>query len=490
MITARCLFLSLFLVFGLCCCGEDSGGDSTIDPADTDHENEEGIEAENETATERLFFVENGFIRDASGRAIVLRGIAYPSKDVEYWSDKDPLQTKSDMAVIAQAGFNSIRQVINWDRIESEPGVIDEEYCDLVAQHAKWAAEQGLYVILDMHQDMFGMGFGLHGAPYWACDESNYETFEPADPWFFSYFTDEVKACFDTFWEDEELRRHQQNAAAAVASRLVDNEWVLGFDTHNEPLPGSMDWESFGRDALWPFHERFYETINEVLPGRMIFFEPTVLFSTSLDTSMPGPKGRFPGVFSPHYYNSTVELDLLWDENPAIDRQVVERVVELSQSMEVPWMFGELGGDMRTPNLKEYLLSLYSLIDEFMGNAIIWIYSKSDKGFALIDKNTGTWNEHAPGFLRVAPSVVAGEIEEFSWDYRQLEFNMTWLEVPGLGDSEVLLPQWVKDAGYDILLDGASAELKLNHWGRLVIPSKDMEGKRTLQLQVHAGYSK
>ncbi len=470
-------------------CTQDNGTSNPSGGGDEDTEMLQEVETDDESSSESLYTTENGFIRDASGRAIVLRGIAYPAKDVSYWSEKDPAEAKNDLVFIAESGFNAIRLVINWDRIEPEPNEIDEEYCDLVTNIADWAAEAGLYIVVDMHQDMFGMGFGLHGAPYWACDEKYYETFEPAETWFFSYFSDEVKACFDGFWNDEELQRHQQNAAAAIASRLVHNERVLGFDTFNEPFPGSCDIGDFGRDALWPFHERFHEIVSEALPGRILFFEPAVVFSATLDSSIPGPKGRFSGVFSPHYYNSTVELDLLWDEDPTIDSQVVSRVAELSKTMDVPWMLGEIGGDMRTPNLKEYLISLYSIIDASMGNAIIWIYSKSDKGFALIDKTTDTWTIHSPGYLRVAPSAIAGEPESFSWNPTTLTFEMMWKEDPSCGESEILIPDWAKKAGFDVTLDDNPADLAFNSLGRLVIPAKATASDRTMNIQVKTGTS-
>lgn len=60
-------------------------------------------------------------------------------------------------------------------------------------------------MIIDMHQDLYGVGFGGNGVFYWVCDESLYESYELTEPWFVNYFTPEVQACFDVFWCDPDL---------------------------------------------------------------------------------------------------------------------------------------------------------------------------------------------------------------------------------------------------------------------------------------------
>ena len=57
-------------------------------------------------------------------------------------------------------GINCIRYGINWDGLEPEPGQYNESYLQEIDRRVRWAEENGIYLILDMHQDLFGRKFG------------------------------------------------------------------------------------------------------------------------------------------------------------------------------------------------------------------------------------------------------------------------------------------------------------------------------------------
>ncbi len=71
------------------------------------------------------------------------------------------------LTVISSWGFNVIRLLIIWEAIEPEPGVFDENFFKKVDQIIEWAEERGIFVLLDMHQDLYGPAFGGDGAPVW-----------------------------------------------------------------------------------------------------------------------------------------------------------------------------------------------------------------------------------------------------------------------------------------------------------------------------------
>ena len=66
-----------------------------------------------------------------------------------------------------EMGFNLIRFGIFWDGVEPQPGVYDMEYLKKVKDTIQLAQKYGLYVMVDMHQDLFGQKFA-DGAPDWA----------------------------------------------------------------------------------------------------------------------------------------------------------------------------------------------------------------------------------------------------------------------------------------------------------------------------------
>jgi hypothetical protein len=70
-------------------------------------------------------------------------------------------------------GFNFARFLLVWDALEPAPGVYDEAYLDRVAERIEWFRAAGIYVVLDMHQDVYGpvasdgREIGGNGAPPW-----------------------------------------------------------------------------------------------------------------------------------------------------------------------------------------------------------------------------------------------------------------------------------------------------------------------------------
>lgn len=407
---------------------------------------------------------------------------------MDYWAGKPIDQDRTDLEFIAESGFNAIRLVINWDRIEPEPDTYDADYIALVARHARLAWEAGLYVIVDLHQDMYGVGFGLHGAPRWTCDESNYDSFSPIEPWFFNYYSTEVSACFDGFWKSPELQSHHHRAARELAKSLTDIDGVVGFDPHNEPFPGTIPFEQFERDYLGPFYERFGEVVDEILPGRIVFFEPAVTFSVARQTSFAATGSAPARFFFPHYYNMTVETNLQWDEDAGADQDWVNAAADQAARLKVPWGLGEMGGNTDTPNLDDFLMSFYDMLDQAHAASFLWLFTRGTGGFGLVDEATDDWKPVAAAFLRPAPSAVAGTPLEYGWDPVARTFRLEWEEDQTTGDTEIILPKWISQAGYTLTVDDVElARPAADDGGRLAIPG-GKGGPRNLSIAVHSAW--
>ncbi len=57
---------------------------------------------------------------------------------------------------IRSLGFNSIRLIMNWEAIQpDDPHQLDTEYLDFIERIVSKANEYGIYVLMDMHQDIF-----------------------------------------------------------------------------------------------------------------------------------------------------------------------------------------------------------------------------------------------------------------------------------------------------------------------------------------------
>lgn len=64
---------------------------------------------------------------------------------------------KDDIAQIRNVGFNFIRLAISWDMLNPTPNYINTQYIDRIEQIVNWCEEQELYVIIDMHEDLYSL---------------------------------------------------------------------------------------------------------------------------------------------------------------------------------------------------------------------------------------------------------------------------------------------------------------------------------------------
>ena len=179
---------------------------------------------------------------DAEGRQVLLHGlnVISKSKDESYlsWHGSD------EFAAMRRWGMNCVRLGIIWDGVEPEPGRYDDAYLEGVAKRVAWAAENGLYVFLDMHQDLYSVLYS-DGAPEWATLHEGKPHAKGA-VWSDSYMiSPAVQTSFDNFWANKPaadgvgIQDHYAAAWRHVAKRFADNPTVIGYDLMNEPFPGS-----------------------------------------------------------------------------------------------------------------------------------------------------------------------------------------------------------------------------------------------------------
>ncbi len=277
-----------------------------------------------------------------------------------------------DFAQMRAIGFNVARLVLDWSQLEPRPGVYSTTYLDRVAQVVGWARQQGIYLILDMHQDQYSRYIlpidqaaapsgcspsgGGDGAPGWAVQSDG-------KPGCALYGIDELNpaesAAFANFWQNSPvegpkgqapgtgLQDHYIGALAALANRFEDDPTVVGYELMNEPQPGSLaslpaaNGYQASSQELYPFYTRAIEALTGVRDGlptctagaptslsntcaypklasvsrQQIFFEP-LAYRNLLDFSIQvsKPFTTYPNiVFAPHIYTYafTFEQELL-----------------------------------------------------------------------------------------------------------------------------------------------------------------------------------
>ena len=330
------------------------------------------------------------FIADPEGRRVELRGTVAAGL-VDYWSGstedssqpptlfptspaayaagcpanyltiREPPLCHGDLAEMRALGFNVVRLALSWSLLEPEPGRYSSEYLDRIAQIVGWARDQGIYVILDMHENAYSRyvprpphtslpGGSLPaladqtGAPRWATLTDGL----PGDKFLGQReLSLSVGAAFTNFWFNSPvggagLQDHYLGAVATLARRFKDESAVAGFGAFNEPWPGFVAPPAADDLLVYPFYRRLIDAVTGVADGapcptgfpalpicghpslgvndrRHIFFlEADHLREvTDLPTSLPLPISSYPNLaFSIHPYTHKYTADALAGQDP------------------------------------------------------------------------------------------------------------------------------------------------------------------------------
>ena len=187
-------------------------------------------------------YVQGQSFKDPYGRDLILHGINVVNKDPK--SAYVGHITPEEMTKFKSWGFNITRLGIIWDGLEPEPGIYNEEYLGKIDEMIQWAGDNDLYIMLDMHQDLYSVEFS-DGAPSWATITDD-QPHQMGDIWSDAYLiSPAVQHAFDNFWKNTPaidgvgIQDHYIAVWKHIAERYADNTTVIGFDLMNEPFMGS-----------------------------------------------------------------------------------------------------------------------------------------------------------------------------------------------------------------------------------------------------------
>ena len=198
-------------------------------------------------------FAQGTRLVDELGRERIFNGINYVDKsDYAEGEQKYPELNEEIIKKLADLGFNLIRLGFTWAKLEPKPGEYNDEYLDSVENIINLCEKYGIYVFLDMHQDLFTpqITWG-DGAPKWAVFTDGAKIRPTHFVWAEQYFWG--KAChraFDNFWNNlhykgKGLQDWYADCWKHIAKRFGDKEAVIGFDMLNEPFPGTPGGKCF-----------------------------------------------------------------------------------------------------------------------------------------------------------------------------------------------------------------------------------------------------
>ncbi len=490
---------------------------------------------------------EEGRFVDADGRHVLLNAVnigfshhveAAPGEANWAWNHGG----KEDFARIKSWGFNSVRLVLFWGCIEPAPGEYSEAFLDAVEERVNWAHGHGLFVVLDMHQDLWGAGVpGGRGAPAWAMLAKDEPHVSEGPVWSAAYFqSPRVQAAFDAFWENRPgpdgagLQDRFAGAWRHVAKRFSAHPAVVGYDLFNEPFPGSpvsqvmramtaamipeLDrrgvpvaeltpleagmaaleaaksspelygrWLQAGgamaraldRKRLAPMYARVARAIREVDTRSILFFAPAITANFGVATGLPPIPGA-DGEPDPRQ----AFAPHIYEDDPERMGMAADPLFEHAAKLGLPVFFGEWGNLTNRDGIFDAdpvpaARMLVDLFDKHLANRAYWYYAP----------NLDTLDLFNEVLARPCPLATAGRIEEYRFDSDTQELFCAWASAGGPEINSVLfLPQWRYPNGYSARTSPPSLRFHarppvegLPNW-YLVVPGTESQQRRTLQL--------
>ncbi len=270
----------------------------------------------------------NARILDDQGRQVLLRGVNVNSLGDYFQANAQYATTvavtDADWAAMAANGFDVVRLLVSWSRLEPTRGKIDQAYLAKIHAAVAAAARHGIWSVIDMHQDAWGKyvasppgvvcpsgskpGIGWDGAPQWATITDGADTCAAAGV---RELAPAVMHAFDHFYADTDgIQSELVKTWAAVAKSFAGDPAVAGYDLFNEPNWGSEVASSGAK--LGGFYQRTITAIRSAEHAadgfsHIVFFEPVVVFP-STGTLPPATDVTDPNlVFAPHNYHGSID---------------------------------------------------------------------------------------------------------------------------------------------------------------------------------------
>jgi len=288
--------------------------------------------------------------------------------------------------VAKSMGFNVIRLPVSWAELEPSSGRFSAAYLDAVKKIVDLAAENGMYVVVDMHQ------LKMDGFPAWVVPRLK--------------TSDQTAAAF---WRNSALQLELVKAWKTLASVLKDRSAVAGYDLLNEPYGGTIMWQDFA-PVLNEFYSRLIPEIRNVDAGHIIFFEPTEGVCILGEHIALRPTGTNLA-FSPHFYVSGSAEYLA---------NVAQQLYNLTVSTwKIPLWIGEFGGlsiDLTDTETLHSLAVTLNLFDRYALGWAYWSLAETDADPHLIDGNGRGSPFLTSTMTRIFPSSFAADNVTFMYN--------------------------------------------------------------------------
>ena len=310
-----------------------------------------------------------GQIVNSQGETVILRGF---NDDALLQSGRAPLPpplTFQDALLMRAQGFDVVRIPVSWSLLEPQPRSFSRSYLRQVEAMVALCARAGLYTVLDLHTEDFGVAFGGSGAPSWLTLPAlpNWQLPGVSSAWQ-RHLSPAVNADLAFFWLYPNWQRLYWQAWQVLARALAGNSAVAGFDLYNEPHPLPVPPGIFAPRILFPFYATGIREIARVDPNHLFIIEGNLFgdLPTRVDPL------RAPDlVYSTHLYAGSLIGNSFRGQSSPLRSELVQGLSEAAQ-IPAPYWTGELGIDHQLRGAAAWALAEIALSDRYRTGWAWW----------------------------------------------------------------------------------------------------------------------
>ncbi|KAI8580743.1 hypothetical protein K450DRAFT_299245 [Umbelopsis ramanniana AG] len=417
-------------------------------------------------------------ITDVYGRIRFFHGTNVVMKSAPWYrsSNFDPPNSfgLQDVQNLQALGVNVVRLGHHWAGAEPVRGQYNQTFLDIMKSQTQLAEAHGIYILVDVHQDVLAGQFCGHGVPNWFVQSNwvpSYKKFPVPQKiipfatdsngmpsasdcgsldWSVSYLTAAVCNAFGRLYNNyDNLGDSFASYWKKLAQQYVTTNNILGYNLLNEPwvgdsyanpsllVPGVADHVNL--EGLW---NKAATQIRTVDNNTLIFFEGTTYDILSGFNNVPLGDGSR-SVQSYHYYKppqvGTIEDTF---KNRIQDNQRLKTASVLTEH--TMWM----GDSTQMTNIQFAV----DKADQYMMSWMGWAYEN------LYNSTQQPYPELAAFYSRAYPSAIAGTPTSFHFNSTDKSFALVYKVKKAItAPTEIVLPTYTYPQGYNVAVTPANS---------------------------------
>jgi endoglycosylceramidase len=253
--------------------------------------------------------VQNRQYVDPFGRVIIFHGMNIVNKSPPYLSNSDFISPQLVQTMANDWGLNLVRTGFIWDGYQHTQNLMDMHYLAESIKIVDSFAENGMYSMIDLHQDYYSAYYCGDGAPAWATipdpnivaaypfpipilgyvswprqanglpDTSQCPPNEVIGEFYLAY---ELSSALGNFYDNTNgIQDEYIEMLADIARAIKHNPNVIAVEIMNEPFPDLVeDYNTFINATygdlllLQPFYDKVSVAVRQQNPTVPLAFEP------------------------------------------------------------------------------------------------------------------------------------------------------------------------------------------------------------------------